>query len=169
MCDVNSDEADLVKMHAVPSLIPCEACGSDISTEAKTCPQCGHSNAWLHPQLRKVIDHIQTLDRDTKVEAVGNTMTLVTSDQNGRQAFGSLLLLVSGVLLAVGLFIPALLGLSIFLMIVGGLLIGFGLDASKRYELQIDMRTADKVVGKADRQFWDDVISILLDDSIGRP
>ena len=110
------------------------------------------------------MDHLQTLDRDTKVEAVGNTMTLVTSDQNGRQAFGSLMLLVSGVLLAVGLFIPALLGLSIFLMIVGGLFVGFGLEASTRHELRIDMRTPDKVVGKADRQFWGDVISIVRDE-----
>lgn len=150
-----------MKKSAETSLIPCEACGSDISTEAKTCPQCGHANAWLHPQLSKVIDYLQTQDRDTKVEAVGNTMTIVTSDQNGRQVFGSLLLLVSGVLLAIGLFIPALLGLSIFLMIVGGLLVGIGLDATTRHELRIDMRTPDKVVGKADRQFWGDVISIV--------
>ena len=166
---MNEVGPDKMKKSAEMSLIPCEACGSNISTEAKTCPSCGHANAWLHPQLRKVMDHLQTLDRDTKVEAVGNTMTLVTSDQNGRQAFGSLLLLVSGVLLAVGLLIPALLGLSIFLMIVGGLLIGFGLDASKRYELNIDIRTPDRVVGKADRQFWGDVISIVRDEKLNDP
>ncbi|SFS20064.1 zinc ribbon domain-containing protein [Yoonia litorea] len=166
---MNDGEADIVKAKKETSLIPCEACGSDISTDAKTCPQCGHANAWLHPQLRKAIDHIRKLDRDTKVEAVGNTMTLATSVQNGRQAFASLLLVISGVLLAIGLFIPALLGLAIFLMIVGGMLIGFGLNASTRHELRIDMRTANKVVGEADQKFWKDVSNIVREEKLNDP
>ena len=153
-----------MNMTSTSELIACPACSNEISTDASHCPQCGHVNSWVHPRLQEVIDHLNTLERETLFEASGNTMTLATSVQNGRQAFASLLLVISCVLLAIGLFIPALLGLSIFLMIVGGLLIGFGLDASKRYELQIDMRTADKVVGKADRQFWDDVIGIVRDE-----
>jgi hypothetical protein len=73
----------------------------------------------VHPTLQKVIEHLDTLDRETKVEAVGNTMTVVAWVQNTRQAIGSLLLLASGILLVVGLFAPAFIGLAIMERMTG--------------------------------------------------
>ena len=57
------------------------------------------------------------------------------------------------------------LSLSILCMCIGGFLTMFGLSFSNHYELNIDLRTASKIVGAHDKRFWADVKRIIHEQS----
>lgn len=152
---------DRTPPEAETKLISCAACGREMSTDADVCPGCGNINNWVHPTLQKVIAHLNRLDRVTHYEALGHRMHLTTTVQNIRQKIGMRLLIGSVALLPVGLFSPVFLTLAILLMLVGILMIGLGLDASQTHELDLDLRTSRKVVGRCDEEFWADVLKLV--------
>ncbi len=145
----------------VSDLIPCPSCAHQISVDAVSCPQCGRDNTWRHPLLVQVIAHLETLDRVTLYEGRGHTLRLWVTDQNTRQKIGTFLVAVSVVFLILGMFIPSLLGLSVLLMTVGGAMTAFGLSFQNHHELNIDLRTPNRIVGVHDAEFWADVIGIV--------
>lgn len=146
---------------AETALIPCAACERQISTDAEVCPGCGNANNWVHPTLQNVIAHINRLDRVTQYEAHGHRMHLITTVQNMRQKIGTKLLTGSVALLPIGLFSSLFLTLALLLLLIGLLMIGLGLNASQTHELDLDLRTSRKVVGRYDRAFWADVMKLV--------
>ena len=132
-----------------------------MSVDAEACPQCGGNNNWIHPTLQRVIDHLNTLPRETEFEAQGHRMHLYTQQKNLRQHIGGWILSCSMIFLVLGLFSATFLSLSILCICVGGLLTMFGLSFSNNYELNIDLRTASKTVGEYDERFWAGVMQIL--------
>lgn len=142
-------------------LIPCPSCDRQISTDADACPGCGGINTWVHPKLQQVTDYLGGLDRVTHYEVLGHRMHLSTTIQNQRQRIGTRVLFTSVALLPIGLFSPLFLTLALLLLIVGGLMIGGGLNATQTYELDLDMRTPRKVVGRCDQVFWSDVLKLV--------
>ena len=147
------------------TLLPCPSCAHQMSVDAETCPQCGGNNNWIHPILQRVIDHLNTLPCETRFEAQGHRMHLYTEHKNLRQHIGGWMLFCSMILLVLGLFSATFLSLSILCMCIGGFLTMFGLSFSNHYELNIDLRTASKIVGAHDKRFWADVKRIIHEQS----
>ena len=142
-------------------LIDCPSCGKAMSVDADSCPGCGGKNTWVHPKLLQVIEHLNSLERETAYEAQGHRMQLISTTQNFRQKVGSFLMLAAMVLLPVSFFIAPLLGLAILCICIGGGLTLFGLSVSTRHDLQIDLRLPGSIVGQYDRMFWADEIRII--------
>jgi hypothetical protein len=143
------------------SLIPCASCGKELSSDAEVCPACGGPNAWVHPLLARVIDHLNKLPRATRYEAQGHRLALQCSYQTPRQAFGSLLMVLGMVSLVAGILFGPLVLIGVMAICVGGLLTAFGLSATTRHELSIDLRVPGCVVGTCDTAFWQDVLDIV--------
>jgi hypothetical protein len=155
----NSPSAD-PSIHAV-ALVPCDACGHEVSPDAPTCPHCGHASTWVNPKLARVVDHLNGLARVTRYEVAGNRMVLVAQTRNIRQSVGAASMSIAMVLLVLGVFVPFLLGIAVACLIVGLLLTAGGLNASSRHELHIDLRRPGGVIGKHDPVFWADVLRII--------
>jgi hypothetical protein len=151
--------------HTTPAttkgLIACSSCGRDMSVDADACPACGGPNSWVHPTLGKVITHLNTLPRATRFEARGHRMAMQCSHQTPRQVFGSLMMMLGMVCLIVGIFFGPLLMVGILSICIGGLLTLFGLSATTRHELTLDLRVPGIVVGTCDTAFWRDVLEIV--------
>jgi len=145
----------------VATLIPCSACGREISSDADTCPGCGNVNTWLHPRLEAVIAHLDQLDRITEFDALGHKMHLWTTVRNARQQIGLYMLIGSPVLLLISVFSAGFLAPAFIMLLVGMILTAGGLSAATTYELSIDIRQPGKIVGHYDRVFWADVIKIV--------
>lgn len=80
---------------------------------------------------------------------------------NVRQRIGSTFLALSMLMLIGGLFIPAVMGLAILLLTLGGCLVGFGLSAITRHALQIDIRLPNPVIAVSDAGVWASVIGLV--------
>ena len=145
----------------VKGLIACSSCGRDMSVDADACPARGGPNTWVHPTLGNVITHLNTLTRETRFEARGHRMAMQCSHQTPRQAFGSLMMMLGMVCLIVGIFFGPLLMLGVLGIGFGGLLTLFGLSATTRHELTLDLRVPGIVVGSCDTAFWQDVLEIV--------
>ena len=143
------------------SLIACSSCGKDMSPDADACPACGGPNAWVHPILARVIDHLNTLPQETRFEARGHRMAMQCSYQTPRQAMGTVLMFGGIACFVIGFFVPAFVMIGLFCIIVGGLLTLFGLSAMTRHELNLDLHVPGTVVGTCDTKFWKDVLAII--------
>ena len=108
-----------------------------------------------------MIAHLNRLDRITYFEAHGHRMFLRCEAPNLRQKIGNKLVIGAVILLPIGLFSPPFLALAFLLLTIGGALTLFGADASRSYELELDLRTPRKVVGRCDKAFWADVLKLV--------
>lgn len=151
----DSNTSDLV------ALISCPACGRSISTDAQACPGCGRLNDWLHPKLERVVQHLRAHHHDATYEVLGHRMAIEMKTYNLRQQFGSACLALSMLFLIGGLFIPAVMGLAILLLALGGCLVGFGLSAFTRHAIQIDIRLVNPVVAVSDAGVWASIIGLV--------
>lgn len=143
------------------ALIPCPACGRSISTDAQACPGCGRVNDWVHPKLVSVVQHLRAHHPDAVYEVLGHRMAIEMKTYSLRQQIGSTCLALSMLFLIGGLFIPAVMGLAILLLALGGCLVGFGLSAFTRHAIQIDIRQPNPVIASSDAGVWASVIGLV--------
>lgn len=145
---------------AIKKLIRCPDCEVEISPDAEACPSCGRINDWVHPTLKRVIEHLDMWDEDVKHKARGHEMHIHSQSHNFWQGLGSLCFAVGVLCLLGSIFFYGLIGFIGLFMIPAVVLFAFVGTETKQH-LHIDLRKPDKITGNYDAKFWASVVNII--------
>jgi hypothetical protein len=143
--------------------IPCDVCGRQIATQAKSCPRCGAPNEWLHPEIRAFLREQRDYGfgiRKLKTEALGCVLTGVAwrpSDRIDPASVTAGLLIAGAVLWPVGLVaLAGAIGASVAAGCVSEeLRKAAGADGEA---FIIDFRTEPPMWQSTNDDFWDEVM-----------
>lgn len=133
-------------------ILPCAACGAQISCLSEKCLGCGHPNNWTNPKIERFLeikDEIQTKTRFTYV----HDKSILKCQATGSYPVWFWICL-------------ALLVLCFTASVIAGFIAGFALTlvagfCREKKSLTLDFTKENPVIENTDREFWKPVLLSL--------